>query len=529
MPFRRLVTILLPLLAALTAIPSPAASMPDDALLKTYVEAFNARDEELYPQSIPNREAFDFLRANIPLFDAPDPDFVRTYYFRWWSFRKHIRATDSGRLITEFLPDVPWAGKDNMISCPAGHHLYEARWLRSHDIARDNAVFWLTKTEGKHLRHYSNWLGMGLWALQEVDPDPAFLTRLLPAMTANYEGWEKTHLRPDGLFYQTDDADGMEVSISGSGRRPTLNTYLYGEACVIARSARLAGQAELATAYEAKAARLRSLILEKMWDEDAGFFKALPGETEERRADVRELLGYTPWFAAGLVPGEEKYARAWKQLMDPQGFLAPFGPTTAERRHPRFTVSTEGHECQWNGPSWPFATSLTLQAMAGQLHAGGPFPLSRADYFKVLETYTRSHRLRQDQGEGKDQPWIDENLDPFTGVWLARKLLLERHQAPRERGKDYNHSCYADLIISGLAGLQPREDGTVRVDPLLPEGQWPWFCLDRIRYHGHDLTILWDQEGSRYERGKGLTILVDGKAAATRPDLGVLEFQLPKS
>ena len=54
--------------------------------------------------------------------------------------------------------------------------------------------------------------------------------------------------------------------------------------------------------------------------------------------------------------------------MDPQGFQAPFGPTTAERRHPGFAVSYEGHECQWNGPSWPFATSVTLTALANVLN-----------------------------------------------------------------------------------------------------------------------------------------------------------------
>jgi hypothetical protein len=397
--------------------------------------------------------------------------------------------------------------------------------LRDRGIARENAAFWLTRTDGAHLRSYSNWLGMGIWGMHEVDPDPAFITGLLPALTANYAGWEKSHLCPDGLFYQTDDRDGMEVSISGSGRRPTLNSYLYGEARVIARTARLADQPELAASFEEKASHLRALVLDKMWDEEAGFFKVLPDHEGERRADVRELLGYTPWFS-GLVPPGEKYASAWKQLTDPQGFFAPFGPTTAERRHPKFAVSNEGHECQWNGPSWPYSTSLTLQALAGQLHGGATFPLTRADYSKLLGIYTRSHRLREGGGD-PGVPWIDENLDPFTGVWLSRKLLLERHATPRERGKDYNHSCFADLIITGLVGLQPREDNMVRVDPLLPAGQWPWFCLDRVRYHGRDLTILWDQDGTRYNRGTGLLVLMDGKAAASRPDLGPLEFQLP--
>ena len=36
----------------------------------------------------------------------------------------YLKETPEGFVITEFLPDVPWAGKYNTISCPAGHHFY---------------------------------------------------------------------------------------------------------------------------------------------------------------------------------------------------------------------------------------------------------------------------------------------------------------------------------------------------------------------------------------------------------------------
>ena len=79
--------------------------------------------------------------------------------------------------------------------------------------------------------------------------------------------------------------------------------------------------------------------------------------------DVREQHGFTPWYF-NLPDAGEGYETAWKQLMDPKGFYAPFGPTTAEQRHPDFKISYEGHECQWNGPSWPLSTAVTLTALA---------------------------------------------------------------------------------------------------------------------------------------------------------------------
>jgi Mannosylglycerate hydrolase MGH1-like glycoside hydrolase domain len=42
-------------------------------------------------------------------------------------------------------------------------------------------------------------------------------------------------------------------------------------------------------------------------------------------------FGYTPWYFNRPDAG---YEQAWKQLMDPNGFYAPFGPATAEREHP---------------------------------------------------------------------------------------------------------------------------------------------------------------------------------------------------
>ena len=94
---------------------------------------------------------------------------------------------------------------------------------------------------------------------------------------------------------------------------------------------------------------------------------------------MREEIGYTPWYFDLPEPGKG-FEVAWKQLMDPQGFYAPYGPTTAERRHPEFAIAAEGDDCQWNGPSWPFATSITLRALANVLNDYPQNSVSAADY-----------------------------------------------------------------------------------------------------------------------------------------------------
>ena len=194
--------------------------------------------------------------------------------------------------------------------------------------------------------------------------------------------------------------------------------------------------------------------------------------------------------------------------MDPQGFYAPNGPTTAERRHPEFRISDQGDDCQWNGPGWPFATSITLRALANLLNGYRQSAISSADYFQTFLLYSRSQRLKLANGE--TVPWIDENLNPLTGEWWARALKL-RKAGFYGRGDHYNHSSFADLVITGVVGLRPRADNVVEVNPLVPAAAWDWFALDRVPYHGRMLSILWDRDGTHLHRGKGLRVFADGK------------------
>ena len=74
-------------------------------------------------------------------------------------------------------------------------------------------------------------------------------------------------------------------------------------------------------------------------------------------------------------------------------------------------------------------------------------------------------------------------------------------------------------MITGLIGLRPRADNTIQVNPLVPEGAWDYFCLDRVPYHGRMITILYDKTGKRYGKGKGLRIFADGREIAAADGL----------
>ena len=128
---------------------------------------------------------------------------------------------------------------------------------------------------------------------------------------------------------------------------------------------------------------------------------------------------------------------------------------------------------------------------------------------------------------GRKIDWIDEDLDADTNEWIAKNMLSAKHKQVG-RGNYYNHSGFADPLITGLIGLRPQNGDKVAVNPLLPQGAWQWFALDGLPYHGHQLAIVYDRTGKKYGRGRGLALYVDGKKIASRADLGPLEAELPR-
>jgi predicted GH43/DUF377 family glycosyl hydrolase len=514
--------------AALLPAQTPTVVLKPEAF-KHYVDAFNRNDDEQMVSQVPNAASWEWMKANVPFFESSDKSIEETYYFRWWTYRKHIKPTPGGFVIDEFLPNVPWAGKYNTISCAAAHHFYEGRWLRDRSYLADYARFWFQK--GGNPRLYSFWAADSLRAWALVNQDQYVAGELLPNLIENYRAWEKSNRDGNGLFWQIDDRDGMEISIGGSGYRPTINSYMYGDAMALSEMANwvFPNRSDIALEFREKADRLRALVEENLWDETKGFYVTHPRGVDTQPVDVRELVGYVPWYFNLPNPGREV---AWKQLVDPQGFQAPFGPTTAERRHPRFMFKNL-HECLWNGPSWPFATSETLVALANLLNNYKQDYVGKKDYPDLLTTYAHSQRLKQ--ADGSSIPFIDEDLNPLTGDWIARSELhamtpaQQAENGGKDRGRDYNHSTFNDLVITGLVGLRPRSDQWVELNPLVPEGAVDYFALDGVRYHGCDLTIVYDRTGKRYGKGAGLHLFANGTEIGSAPGLQWMRAKLPNS
>ena len=510
-----------------------------------------------------------FIRQ-IPFFECPDPLVESLYYYRWDIVRRHLRfiSPQVGHIITEFDSDEPlyWAGAYNSIVAAIDHHVREARWLHNRQPVSDYCRFWLTDP-GAQPQNYSSALANAFRLVYHVTGDPTEAITLLDHLVSNHQRWIKGWIEyphDNGfdsqrkLFWNTGRDSTGEYNLAsaqlneplrglqgykirgGAGYRPDHNAEMYADMMAIADIARLAERPQLAEEFETKAQNLKCQIMSRLWDPKRLFFMhrwlrdeyseadyhglpsiragSLMWETnvdrfggighqphEEGIGRGRELIGYLPW-QYNIPDDTPEYAAAWKFLMDEHYFWAPYGPTTAERHDPWFSIQ---YDCRCNGNSFPLNTSRVLTASTQLLnnynHTG---VFDRNAWWMLFRTYA--------QTQTKDGcPYLAEFHHPDKDRWVV----------DRPSGRHYFHSSFIDQVITGLVGIRPQGDRELKINPLAPQS-WPYFALDNIVYHGHQISIIWDRDGRRYERGHGLSLYIDGTLGVRSDVLGSLRVLL---
>lgn len=460
-----------------------------------------------------------WYKANIPFIDLPDQTIENVYYYRWRVTHEAQKYTGAknGWIETEFLGPVFYSAPYGGISAAAGHHIAEARWIRDQRYLDDYIRFWLTgdgasakppdegvnpnTTDWAH--EYSFWAGSALLQRVEVTGNLGFATDLVPALINFYNGWSAQLNSQLGLYWQTPVWDAMEFSASsyqspdpyhgGNGYRPTINAYQFGDAKAISILAALKGDLATSLQFIKQAVKLQLAQDQYLWDPTTNFYKHVMRDNNPSLTKIvdREEIGFVPWMFE--MPGPNRSA-AWAQLLDPQGFFSDFGTTTVERRSSWFMYQAASGCCHWDGPVWPYATSQTLNGLANLLIDYPPQTyVTNQDYYDVLSAYAFA---QQKNG----QPYVAEAHDPDQASWI--------YDSPNH-SEDYNHSTFNDLVLSGLIGIRPQITNTLVVHPLVP-ASWDYFAVENVAYHGRNISILWDRDGSHYQQGAGFRIYIDG-------------------
>ncbi len=380
---------------------------------KTFPPGFYAiRPERYFLTGLLPQNEYNWFIDNVPFIDVrDDEDILTAYYYRWQMYKKHIRFVKEKNIhvVTEFLPDVPWAGEYNTIPAAAGHHIMEGRWIHDERILNDYIQFWFSDTSSgagkKHIRNnatsvknpnlssYTNWVGHASWHRYLLNGNATFVKSILDSLATTFRDiyvpkylkeilWNGASVTRGTkeqqvlqCWWQNDGYDAMEVSISGNGCRPTIASVMYGEAETIVKLSDLVGgekNQDLKKEFSKWREMSRSLILDYHWNPDIETFSVIPTVFDDtfvshvgsqtfgdsncdlssvrvpnRTVQVRELLAFIPWYFDSLIPQDRasKYLPMWKELFDSNGFYGEWGLRTAELRHPCYNYSYDHGDC----------------------------------------------------------------------------------------------------------------------------------------------------------------------------------------
>ena len=473
-----------------------------------------------------------WFEKHIPFFDCSDPQITQIYYYRWQLYKSHLKDLGSrGYIVTEFLDDVGWAMKPfQSLNDATAFHINEGRWLKDNCYMDDYINFMYS---GGNDRHFSEAIAAAVYARYLVNGDGAFAIRNLDSMKHIFQLWTNRYDPAKGLYSIEPILDATEYTISsidtsggrdgflhGDAFRPTINSFMFANAVAISKLATLAGDTNTAETFAADAAAIKGSVETNLWNDGMQHF------IDRFKADNqfvhywdfirgRELTGYVPW-AFELPDRDPKYNASWKHLLSSAELGGPYGMRTVEPNYEYYMrqyryVTVNGKqlpECQWNGPTWPFDTTLVLEAMANLLNDYTQDVIHADDYIRFLKQYTGQHYLN-------GQPDLQEDYNPDTGNVIVGL----------QRSHHYNHSDYNDLIISGLVGLRPRADNILEINPLIPTdphstNDIEYFCVENVPYHGQLVTIVYDRDGRRYDKGAGLSVYVNGQQVLPPSALG---------
>ncbi len=332
--------------------------------------------------------------------------------------------------------------------------------------------------------------------------------------------------------------------------RPSLNCYMFGNYQSLGNLYAQKGDASKAKEYTERAEKLQEQIVSALWHkparndkhvyyekrgaiDDPFFYSRLsgdtlsPGDVGDPLGIIRETVGYTPWYFNMLPEEDAQYDIVWKQLADEMGFKQPFGMSTAEYRHDFFNEMSYG----WNGRGWPFQNSVVYKAYANYLrnYKGIRAEITQADrelLYHHMTQYVELHGRRRTIGE-----WY---LPRTGGYRMPGGGEVVQSLPAMGKGfgdvQDYFHSTFPDMLIEDLIGFQSDHSKQFTIHPLLPEAAWDYFYLGDLRYHDHDIEILWKKDWDKSKPGNQskLIVWIDGKRAAESSKLTrALQVPLP--
>ena len=478
-----------------------------------------------------------YWAENLPYIDVPKKAVQKAIDYRWWLERFNSLDANIPGYDYQYPVTIEGVlGYNNAIILTQPMHLQDTKWLRSPYLAygqllsagnssQSSAFLDNPGNRNNWNNHYGQYLAEAGYEAFNVIGGGAELAENL----AYYFGHDATgqldhygnHIEGRDLIayrnnYMTgNDADTISMHAPGTGtwKAHGENAYVWAAADAAAKLYEQLGNTEQAKYYRDLADKIKADVLELMWCEECQKFEtyAVRPTGTQHNANQPNLVKYTEsnnynYFAVGLVPDDAasvtKYKEALKAFSNGKEF--PIFP---------FYTANQVHNQEVSGSNNFSNINFTVQLRL---------------YESALRTYDKEQTYITDDMLAMMAEWMAWNVYPDAGD-VRYPNNNEFHNIDGRTYENYYRSWiyhnilgnYTYLFIEDMAGIQPRSDEKIELSPI--DFSYDHFMVNNVRYHGHDLTVVWDKpdDGKTWynECPEGYSLYIDGTLAFTLKDL----------
>ena len=487
---------------------------------------------------------------DVPYLDVPDPALEKAIVYRWWGERYNTLDANATGHVYQYPTTIEGVNLyQNAVALTQPMHLQDTKWLRTPYLPygqilnigelSGSSAFLDSPGHTSWNNHYSQYIGTAGLEAYNVHGGGTAIARKFAGyfegdgvgQLEHYDGNKDKLIAYDTNYMPGNDADAISFGYpKANAGAPGARTIERPESAYVWGALDAARQLyQLAGADQAKVDQLatgadgvRDAILSRLWSPDMRMFLAGTSHGATSAAASNGKANPLPEAARTLIPAKESnlydiYAQnlipfdQWQKYVDGFRFL------------------TYGD----NFPIFPFYTANQYDRAAYGI--GGSNNFSNIN-FTVQYRGVRSALRHYDPQQKYLTPayakrlldWMAWSIYPGADMRVANQA--EYYSNWNATAKTYNrnnpnHVMLGNMnyiFVEDMAGLQPRSDDKIELSPI--RFGYEHFMANNLRYHGQDVTIVWDPDGSRYGLGAGYSLFVNGARKVTTDKLGKLTY-----
>ncbi len=482
--------------------------------------------------------------SDVPYIDVPDPAVEKAIVYRWWGERYNTLDANEPGYAYQYPTTIEGVNLyQNSIVLTQPMHLQDTKWLRTPYLPygqilnvgelSGSSAFLDSPGHTSWNNHYSQYIGTaGLEAYNVHGGGPEIAARFADYFEADgvgqlehYDGNGDNLIAYDTNYMPGNDADAIsfgfpKVNASAPGARTIErpeSAYVWGAFDAARQLQEMIGgdEAKIAALAE-QAEAIQDAILENLWSEEMEMFLArtshgaqaaassggTPNPLEDRNFIPAKESNLYDVYAQELIPADE-----WETYVNGFRFLR-YGD---------------------NFPIFPFYTAN--QYDRSQYSIGGSNNFSNINFTvqyrgvrSALRHYDPEHRYVTPEYAAKLLDWMAWSIYPGGDLRMANQAEYYSNWNPQTQTFNRNNPNHIMLgnmnyiYIEDMGGIQPRSDELIELWPI--DLGYEHFMVNNLRYHGSDVTIVWDPDGSVYGLGEGYSLFIDGERVASADALG---------